>query len=448
MKHIPKTVMLGALLLAARAPGQSGRVLFLTHSAGFEHPVVKRSSPAALALAEDRLLMAASGQFEVLATKDCSLITRATLKKFSAVVFYTSGELPISAENREALIEYVQGGGGFVGVHSATDTFFEYAPYGAMLGGYFDGHPWNQKVRIISEDRRHPATIRLGESFEIADEIYQFRDFSRAGKRVLLSLAHDSVRIDKGKRKDGDYALAWCSEFGKGRVFYTALGHRKAVWKDKRFLQHLVAGIRWAMNAEELLSRPHARATVLFDGSHMDRWEHRGDRPAEWRIVDESIEVRPDTGSIRTREKFRSFRLHLEFRIPEGAGESEERGNSGIFLQERYEIQLLDSFGKPPGRNGCGAIYGQKAADVNVCRKPGEWQSMDITFKAAVFDADGKKLRNARISALQNGIVIHDDVEVPGPTASGKPEGPEEGPVKLQEHGARVRFRNIWIVRY
>jgi type 1 glutamine amidotransferase len=176
------------------------------------------------------------------------VISTQGLKPYSAVVFYTTGELPISDEQKAALLDFIKSGKALVGIHSATDTFYKWAEYGELIGGYFDGHPWHQEVTIRVEDRKHPATKHLGESFKITDEIYQFKNYSRGRVQVLLSLDPTSVDLTKKgvNRTDKDFANAWTRSYGKGRVFYTALGHREEVWKDERFQQHLVGGLRWA----------------------------------------------------------------------------------------------------------------------------------------------------------------------------------------------------------
>ncbi len=223
------------------------QVLFLTHSAGYEHGVIKRPDPFVLSHAEEKLTEAARGRYRILASKDCANLAPQKLQEFAAVIFYTTGELPVSSEVAAGFVDWVAKGGAFVGVHCATDTFYEFAPYMDMIGGAFDGHPWHEEVTVKVEDASHPATEHLGGSFRITDEIYQFRNFEREGLQVLLSLDHASVDIDKGKRTDRDYALAWSRSFGKGRLFYTALGHRPEVWEDGRFMEHLLDGIDWSM---------------------------------------------------------------------------------------------------------------------------------------------------------------------------------------------------------
>jgi uncharacterized protein len=219
------------------------RVLYLTHSAGYKHEVLPISAQIFKEMA-DR-----SGKFDLTATEDCSLVSRDGLKNYDAIVFYTTGELPMSEEQRAALLDFIRSGKGFVGIHSATDTFYKWPEYGQLIGGYFDGHPWHQIVTIKVEDARHPASRHLGASFKIEDEIYQFKDFSRERVRVLMSLDASSVDLTKPgvRRADKDFAIAWCSSYGRGRVFYTALGHRVEVWRDERFQRHLLEGLLWAM---------------------------------------------------------------------------------------------------------------------------------------------------------------------------------------------------------
>lgn len=224
----------------------------VSHSAGYQHDVVRRPAPEGLSPAEEVVggLARRSGAFDVsyLYTRDeLAGLRRQSFEAFHAVLFFTTGNLPLTAEAREALFEFVRAGRGFVGIHSASDTWYDVPAYGELLGGYFDGHPWHQRVRVTVEDSAHPSTRHLGGSFEITDEIYQFWNWSRTGVHVLLSLDPRSVDVGKGKRSDKDYALAWVRSYGRGRVFYTALGHGREVWEDERFRLHLLGGIRWAL---------------------------------------------------------------------------------------------------------------------------------------------------------------------------------------------------------
>lgn len=218
------------------------KVLYVTHSAGFKHAVLPVSEQIMKELGER------TGAFEVTVTQDCSIISKEGLKPFDVVVFYTTGELPISDEQKAAFMDFVKSGKGFVGIHSATDTFYKWPEYGEMIGGYFDQHPWHQEVTVKVEDPKNPATKHLGSSFKITDEIYQHKNFSRQNVHVLLSLDVTSVDLNAKNvhRTDKDFALAWNRKYGKGRVFYTALGHRPEVWQDERFQNLLIGALRWA----------------------------------------------------------------------------------------------------------------------------------------------------------------------------------------------------------
>ena len=219
------------------------KVLYLTHSAGFQHGVLPLSENIL------REIGAASRAFELAVARDSNEVNRENLRNYDAIVFYTSGELPLSDSQKAALLDFVRSGKGFAGIHSATDTLYSWQEYGELIGGYFDGHPWHQEVAIETEDPVHPATRHLVPAFRITDEIYQFRNFIREQVHGLLRLDNNSVNLSVPgvNRSDGDFALAWTRSFGSGRVFYTALGHREEVWQDKRFQQHLLNGIRWTM---------------------------------------------------------------------------------------------------------------------------------------------------------------------------------------------------------
>lgn len=224
-------------------PKAVASVLYFTYSAGFKHEVIPESEQILSKIGED------SGRFHVTVSHDPAVIDAKQLAKYDAIVFYTTGELPIDARQKRDLLAFVNGGKGFVGIHSASDTFYQWPEYGRMVGGYFNEHPWNEDVTVKVEDQNHPATRGLGASFVIADEIYQFKDWSRADVHVLLSLDTASVDLNHPKvhRTDGDFALAWTRRQGKGRVFYSALGHKPEVWRDPRFQGFLLGGLEWVL---------------------------------------------------------------------------------------------------------------------------------------------------------------------------------------------------------
>lgn len=188
--------------------------------------------------------------------------------------------------------------------------------------------------------------------------------------------------------------------------------------------------------SQALWAAPPPGAIVLFDGHGAEKFAKGMTTP------DGLLNIGADT-----KQAFGDFTLHLEFRtpyMPKARGQA--RGNSGVYIQGRYELQILDSFGLDGLNNECGGIYTRQAPLVNMCFPPLSWQSYDIDFTAARFDASGTKIAPARITARHNGVVIHQDYEIPGKTGAGAPEGPEPRPIRLQDHGNPVHFRNIWIV--
>ncbi len=430
--------------------GRASRLLFLTHSAGFEHGVVKRATPDELSHAERSLVDAAGKRFDVTATKDCSVISAEGLRDFDAVLFYTTGNLPISEENRLALIDWVEGGGAFVGIHCATDTMYECEPYMEMIGGAFDGHPWHEDVVLDVEDRLHPSTRHLGDSWELIDEIYQFKWFRRHPLQALLKLSGQKADLSKGKRADGDNVNAWCKLWGEGRVFYTALGHRPELWQDQRFLKHLFGGVRWAIDGPERPApAPNGAVQLMRPQDALSAWETTTGDTVEWPVEGRAFMIEPGAGDRVSRESFGDALIHLEFRPSEHPPEvtGQARGNSGLYVMGQYELQILDSYGKEPEMGDCGSIYGVAVPTSAPYRPASEWSSYDVEFTAPRFDLNGKKAANARVTAWLNGRKIHDDVEVPGPTGGAWRDGEFEiGPILLQDHGNPVRFRNLWVL--
>lgn len=197
--------------------------------------------------------------------------------------------------------------------------------------------------------------------------------------------------------------------------------------------------------------KPPSDAVVLFDRDSLAQWESVKSGKAEWTVDGDSFTVKPGAGDIRTRQSFCDVQLHIEWKSPretEGL-EGQARGNSGVFLQERYEVQVLDSHQSKTYPNGQAAsIYKQHIPLVNVTRGPEEWNVYDIIFSAPRFDKKGKLLKPAFFTVMHNGVLVQNHVEVMGPTQwIGKPEYVAHGcaPLSLQDHGNPVSFRNIWI---
>ena len=236
--------------------GEPKRVLVVTHTAGFRHGSIPTAQQVLREMGEKSGLW--TTEFATNAEEVAQRITAANLARTDLVIFAnTTGELPVTDEGKAAFQEWLTSGKGFVGMHSATDTFYRWPFFGRMIAGYFDGHPWHQKIVVRVEDRAFPGCESLGESFEITDEIYQFRDWTRSDKHVVLSVDNRSIDVSRGKRSDQDYAIAWARQEGKGRVFYTSLGHRDEVWRDPRYQAHLLGGIRWALGLVQEIGRAH-----------------------------------------------------------------------------------------------------------------------------------------------------------------------------------------------
>jgi hypothetical protein len=202
---------------------------------------------------------------------------------------------------------------------------------------------------------------------------------------------------------------------------------------------------------------PPSDALVLFDGTEDSlkaNWTDTAGNPSQWKIVDGALESVKKAGYIQTREKYGSCQLHIEWAAPANvAGNGQGRGNSGVFLMGTYEVQVLDSFENQTYADGqAGALYGRSKPLVNVCRKPGEWQSYDIIFHRPMFDDKGKLIRRASFTVFHNGVLIQDHVILSGGTgwmgphaASDYKAHPDKLPISLQDHGNPVRFRNVWV---
>ena len=231
--------------LGAHAGNPLERILYFTYSAGYRHDVLPLSKAILTQLGKN------SGAFEVTATEDPSEFSPENLERYAAVMFYTSGELPMSGAQKAALLQFVRSGRGFLGVHSAMDTFYAWPDYLELVGGYFNGHPWHQTVTIEVVDPGNPLVTFLGNSLQIEDEIYQISDFDYRGSHVLLRLDPSSVDISKTgvHQRFFGWPLAWTRSYGQGRVFCTALGHGASVWQDPRYQRILTNAILWSVRS-------------------------------------------------------------------------------------------------------------------------------------------------------------------------------------------------------
>jgi hypothetical protein len=254
--------------------------------------------------------------------------------------------------------------------------------------------------------------------------------------------------------KGSDGAVNFTGDDGNGVIkqneFAGLLGSRRFIlYKEYRV-------------SPTLGKKPPLGAVVLFDGKNFKQFRSTKKDAIPWKLVDGVIEAVPGTGSLISQKEFGDIKLHMEFRtpfVPDARGQG--RGNSGVYFQGRYEIQILDSYGLEGLSDECGGIYNRwdskrtphgfdgKAPLVNAALPPGQWQTYDIIFRAARFDNDGRKITNARFEKVfHNGVMVHDNAELTGPTRASlyKDEKPR-GPLMLQGHGNKVQYRNIWVVK-
>jgi hypothetical protein len=228
---------------AAASPAKKGKLLMLTLTKGFRHQTVELSEQIVKEIGEK------SGLYETTVTQDLGAFTRDNLKNYDAVMFNTTGELPFTDQQKKDFVDFIRGGKGLVGVHSAIDTLYMWPDYGEMIGGYFNNHPWHEMVTIQVDDPQSPIVGFLGASFQINDEIYQVSDFQYKDSHVLLRLDPGSVDMKKPgvQKRHYGWPVAWTRSYGKGRVYFNSLGHDDWVWKDERYQNMLLNGIQWAM---------------------------------------------------------------------------------------------------------------------------------------------------------------------------------------------------------
>ena len=254
------------------ASAHPARILFVTQSFGFKHSVVDRKSdPLTLSTAEQAVTDwgKSSGLYQVDCTQDVAKdLTKENLQNYDIVMFYTTGlrdKWPVD----DATLEYLctdwvkQPGHGFIGVHSGADTLGDYQPYWEMLGGTFNEHPWTSKsdVTIVVDDPDHPISKPWGKEFTITDEIYQFKNWQPEKVHVLMSLdigrSPFTKEVKEKIRQPYHIPIAWCKQYGDGRVFHMSLGHNESVWADPRYRDSMLGGIRWVLGQEPGSAAPN-----------------------------------------------------------------------------------------------------------------------------------------------------------------------------------------------
>jgi len=354
-KALVITVILAVLsVLAAAGPAADGgvraqeadpgpaRVLVFTKTAGFRHASIGTAQRVLPELAKEY-------GFEVTITEDASVFNDDTLAQYDVVAFVlTTGDVLRPAQEA-AMERFIRGGGGFVGVHSASDTEYSWPFYGGLVGAYFAGHPpGTQTARVIVEDRAHPSTRHFGDEWIVEDEWYFFQENPRAAARVLQSLdrrSHPALAGFQGRGAGEDHPLTWCQEYHGGRSWYTALGHRDEVWEDPDFQRMIAGGILWAARRAEGDCSP-ARAGLVREVLLSDLVE-----PVDLEVAsDGRIFFIERSGAVKVYDDHRGVRLVLKLDV----FTDNEHGLTGMALDPRFsENGYIYLFYSPygPGRS-------------------------------------------------------------------------------------------------
>lgn len=415
------------------------RVLVVTVTAGYRHECIPMSEEILAQLSRQ------SGRFTLDFARDDEALrqktSRPALEQYDGIIFNnTSGNIPVA--DLDVLLAWIREGHGFMGIHAASDSFKDRPEFVDMLGAAFDHHDAQANVKIINVDPTHPATRHLPETYFVKDEIYLFRDYHRDRVHLLLTLEQEPNQLTPGH-----YPIAWNKKYGKGRVFYTALGHRQDLWQSIPYQKHLLGGILWMIGLESGRDKPQSTEPnlsfseilysylPLFNGTDLHGWQLRKpDGYNSWSVQNGMLVNTPPNDpnlhgtDLITSRQFLDFTLRYEYLV---APES----NSGVYLRGRYEIQILDDFdSQQPRLTGNGALYNFKAPRYFASRPAGEWQSVEAT------------VRGNHVTVLLNGVKIHDHILIEHPTGGqvdnniGTP-----GPILLQGNHGAVAFRNIRI---
>ncbi len=426
-----KARLLGALLLAstvlavpspAAAADTAYDVLVFSKTAGFRHDAI----PAGIQAIRD---LGAANNFTVTATEDAAAFTTSNLAQYEAVVFLnTTGDV-LNATQQTAFEGYIGGGGGFVGVHAAADTEYDWPFYGQLVGAWFASHPAIQSANVKVEDRAHAATAHLPQTWNRTDEWYNYRTNARSTAHVLATLDESSY---SGGSMGADHPHAWCKTYSGGRSFYTGGGHTTQSYADAAFRAHLLGGIRYAAQRSDADCRPESGYTTLYNGSTTG-WAQAG--PGAFTNNDATLTSTGGLGLYWYQAKqFTNYSLKLDWKL---AGDD----NSGVFIgfppssdpwsavNNGYEVQIdaTDAADRTTG-----AVYTFKSADIAArdaaLNPPGEWNTYELLVEGE------------RLQVFLNGVRINDYTN----TNSARSLA---GHIGIQNHGAgdEASFRNIRI---
>ncbi|MEU6953036.1 ThuA domain-containing protein [Streptomyces sp. NPDC045714] len=398
------------------------RVLVFSKTAGFRHDSIPTGIAALKEIGKDTNITVDS-------TESAAQFTTSNLARYDAVAFLSTTGDVLNAEQQKAFENYVATGGGYVGIHAAADTEYDWEFYGGLVGAYFDSHPQIQPATVRVEDHDHPATAHLDEEWQRTDEWYNYGTNPRDKAKVLATL--DETTYTGGNMK-GDHPISWCQTYEGGRSFYTGLGHTKESYAEPAFRSHVLGGLRYATGQVKADCKPDKDYRPIFNGKTLEGWKQAG--PGKFSVSDGALHSEGGMGLLTYQAKeLKSYSLKLDWKM---TGDD----NSGIFVgfpesddpwsavNNGYEIQIdaTDAADRTTG-----AVYTFKSANIKardrVLRPPGQWNSYEI------------KVQGERLQIFLNGAKINDFTNT-DPARSLK-----DGYIGLQNHGAddQVSFRNI-----
>ncbi|OSZ59054.1 glycosyl hydrolase [Streptomyces pharetrae CZA14] len=408
---------------ARAAADPAYKILVFSKTAGFRHSSIDDGITALRDLGT-------ANNFTVDATEDAQAFTTANLARYKVVVFLSTTGDVLTAAQQTAFEQYVQGGGGYAGIHAAADTEYDWPFYAGLAGALFHSHPAVQSATVKVEDRAHDATAHLGGSWRRTDEWYNYRTNPRTTAHVLASLDESSYA---GGNMAGDHPIAWCKDYQGGRAFYTGGGHTDESYTEPAFRRHLLGGIRWAAGMTDADCRPETGYTALFDGSSTTGWKQAG--PGSFTLADGTLTSVGGLGMFwySAKEFTGDYSLKLDWKA---AGDD----NSGVFVgfpasddpwsavDNGYEIQIdaTDSADRTTG-----AVYGFQSADIAArdaaLNPPGEWNTYEL------------RVTGERLEIFLNGRKVNDF------TNTDPARSLRQGHVGIQNHGDGddVSFRNI-----
>ncbi|MGY0065309.1 ThuA domain-containing protein [Streptomyces sp. QTS137] len=409
----------------ALAADPAYEILVFSRTAGFRHSSIDDGIAALRALGT-------TNNFTVDASEDPQVFTTGNLAQYEAVVFLSTTGDVLGDAQQTAFEQYIQEGGGYVGIHAAADTEYDWPFYEGLAGALFHSHPAIQSATVEVEDRAHDATAHLGTTWQRTDEWYNYRTNPRTTAHVLASLDESSY---SGGNMSGDHPIAWCKDYQGGRAFYTGGGHTDESYADPAFRRHLLGGIRWAAGMTEADCRPETGYTPLFDGSATTGWKQAG--PGGFTLADSTLTSHGGLGMLwySAKEFTGDYSLKLDWKA---AGDD----NSGVFIgfpasddpwsavDNGYEIQIdaTDAADRTTG-----AVYGFKSADITArdaaLNPPGEWNTYEL------------RVTGERLEIFLNGRKINDF------TSTEPARSLQQGHIGIQNHGDGddVAFRNIRI---